>query len=392
MSHELETTRNASHSKPKRVLKKIRNAGGDIQSLLENDKKYKESVSLLPSNYDFEIEKTISKILSVSANIVALQFPEGLQMYACILSEIISTYGKCKIFILGDVTYGACCVDDYTASKLGADLLVHYGHSCLVSLQSTKIKVLYVFVTIGFETSHLSETLKRNFNSSSKISLMGTVQFLPSLRSVFESVKNEFTNINIPQCKPLSSGETLGCTSSCLPADCDTVIFVADGRFHLEAVMIQNPHVSTFRYDPYIKILTREGYDIEKMKNTRLKSISMAQKAGTFGLILGTLGRQGNVNIFQRINKLLRKHGKVVIPFLMAELNPAKLTKIAQIEVWVQVACPRLSVDWGADLPTPMLSPYEVYVALGEQAWQENYPMDYYSNNGGEWTNYFHST
>ena len=32
---------------------------------------------------------------------------------------------------MGDVTYGACCVDDYTARALGADLLIHYGHSCL---------------------------------------------------------------------------------------------------------------------------------------------------------------------------------------------------------------------------------------------------------------------
>ena len=33
--------------------------------------------------------------------------------------------------IMGDVTYGACCVDDFTAKALGCDLMVHYGHSCL---------------------------------------------------------------------------------------------------------------------------------------------------------------------------------------------------------------------------------------------------------------------
>ena len=36
--------------------------------------------------------------------------------------------------IMGDVTYGACCVDDFTARALGADLMVHYGHSCLSKL------------------------------------------------------------------------------------------------------------------------------------------------------------------------------------------------------------------------------------------------------------------
>ena len=36
-----------------------------------------------------------------------------------------------ETIVMGDVTYGACCVDDFTAKALGADLLVHYGHSCL---------------------------------------------------------------------------------------------------------------------------------------------------------------------------------------------------------------------------------------------------------------------
>jgi 2-(3-amino-3-carboxypropyl)histidine synthase len=38
----------------------------------------------------------------------------------------------------------------------------------------------------------------------------------------------------VPQAKPLSAGETLGCTAPIISgADC--LVFVADGRFHLEA-------------------------------------------------------------------------------------------------------------------------------------------------------------
>jgi diphthamide biosynthesis enzyme Dph1/Dph2-like protein len=32
------------------------------------------------------------------------------------------------------VTYGACCIDDYSARALGCDLIIHYGHSCLGNL------------------------------------------------------------------------------------------------------------------------------------------------------------------------------------------------------------------------------------------------------------------
>ena len=31
---------------------------------------------------------------------------------------------------------------------------------------------------------------------------------------------------------------------------------------------------------------------------------------------------------------------------------------------WVQVACPRLSIDWGYAFPKPLLSPYEVRIPL----------------------------
>lgn len=35
---------------------------------------------------------------------------------------------------MGDVTYGACCVDDLASDQMNCDLLVHYGHSCLVPI------------------------------------------------------------------------------------------------------------------------------------------------------------------------------------------------------------------------------------------------------------------
>lgn len=40
-------------------------------------------------------------------------------------------FTEADTIVMGDVTYGACCVDDFTARALGADFMVHYGHSCL---------------------------------------------------------------------------------------------------------------------------------------------------------------------------------------------------------------------------------------------------------------------
>lgn len=43
----------------------------------------------------------------------------------------IYSFTEADTLIMGDVTYGACCVDDFSARALGADIMIHYGHSCL---------------------------------------------------------------------------------------------------------------------------------------------------------------------------------------------------------------------------------------------------------------------
>jgi 2-(3-amino-3-carboxypropyl)histidine synthase len=64
---------------------------------------------------------------------------------------------------MGDVTYGACCIDDFSAAALDADFLVHYGHSCLVPVDVTTLPCLYVFVDIQIDMQHCIETIRLNF-------------------------------------------------------------------------------------------------------------------------------------------------------------------------------------------------------------------------------------
>lgn len=373
---------------PRRVVRRVKGAAKKRNvipdSILKNAG-LNQAISILPANYNFEIHKTVWRIQSENTDLVALQFPEGLLMYSCVIADILSKWGNTKVIILGDVTYGACCIDDFSSQKLGADLLIHYGHSCLVPIGVTRIKVMYVFVEIKFDESHLIQCLTNAFSSDTRMAIMGTIQFTSVVYAAHAQLKSHFPQAVIPQAKPLSGGETLGCTAPVLE-DVDILVFVADGRFHLEAAMIRNPSVKAYRYDPYGKKITHESYDIEKMKSIRKKAITKAQDCRTFGLVLGTLGRQGNVAIFKRIRDLLRSKGKKLVPFLMAEINPVKLELMDGIDAWVQVACPRLSIDWSDGFDKPILTPYELEVAMKETAWREVYPMDFYSNEGNPWS------
>lgn len=354
-----------------------------------NDSDINEAIDLLPSNYSFEIHKTIHRIRTSDSKKVALQFPEGLLIFATTISDIITRFCPgAETLIMGDVTYGACCIDDYTARALGCDILVHYAHSCLIPVDVTKIKTLYVFVNISIDTAHLLATLERNFQGGKTIAMVGTIQFNATLHTVKPMLERVGFKVLIPQTSPLSKGEILGCTSPRLSTDAaDLILYLGDGRFHLESAMIHNPSIPAYRYDPYSRKLTRESYDHKEMHELRRDAISSARKAKKWGLILGSLGRQGNPHTMTMIENLLDEQGIPYINLLLSEIFPGKLALMNDIGCWVQVACPRLSIDWGYAFPRPLLTPYEALVTLGNrEGWDTGnggvYPMDYYAKDG----------
>uniref|UniRef100_A0A453Q165 Diphthamide biosynthesis protein 1 n=1 Tax=Aegilops tauschii subsp. strangulata TaxID=200361 RepID=A0A453Q165_AEGTS len=108
------------------------------------------ATSLLPAAYNFELHKTAHRIRSSGARRAALQLPEGLLLFSLPLSHLLGPFlaedPSNDVLILADPTYGACCLGDRPAKALAADLLVHYGHSCLVPVTSSLLPVLYVFV------------------------------------------------------------------------------------------------------------------------------------------------------------------------------------------------------------------------------------------------------
>jgi 2-(3-amino-3-carboxypropyl)histidine synthase len=356
-------------------------------------------IEALPKNYSFEIHKTIWRIKSGGAKSVGLQMPEGLLLYATTISDILERFTGASTVVLGDVTYGACCVDDLTAKAVGVDLLVHYGHSCLVPIDGCSIKVMYIFVTVGLDLEHFVKCIRTNFPVTAKLALISTVQFTHALAAakallavpltsdlpatcsgsapVFVEIvgggaamgvqppgvsgaPEPYLGISVPQAKPLSQGEILGCTSPELSEALDGVVYFGDGRFHLESIMIANPRVAAYRYDPYDKVFSQEYYAHDEMMATRREAIAIAQRASTFGLVLGTLGRQGNPAILDRLRALLTSKGLRFFVLLLSEISPAKLAIFEQVDAWVQIACPRLSIDWGQAFGAPLLSPYEV--------------------------------
>lgn len=73
--------------------------------------------------------------------------------------------------------------------------------------------------------------------------------------------------------------------------------------------MIANPLIPAFRYDPYTKRLTRELYEHDEMRKVRGQAVDEARESlrvtskdgnkDVWAVVLGTLGRQGNLRVLR---------------------------------------------------------------------------------------------
>lgn len=93
----------------------------------------------VPALYD--IEATADKLARGPSSgawaRVALQFPDEALVDAVPVFHALTHALKArtptppKLFILADTSYGSCCVDEVAASHVDADVVVHYGHTCM---------------------------------------------------------------------------------------------------------------------------------------------------------------------------------------------------------------------------------------------------------------------
>lgn len=64
----------------------------------------------------------------------------------------------------------------------------------------------------------------------------------------------------------------------------------------------------------------------------------------------------------QRIEHALKEKGIGYSVILLSEIFPAQLAQFQDsFDLFVQIACPRLSIDWGTLFHKPVLNPYELF-------------------------------
>lgn len=111
--------------------------------------------------------------------------------------------------------------------------------------------------------------------------------------------------------------------------------------------------------------MRRRYYFVEKCKD-----------AQSLGIVIGTLTAVGYLEVVDHIQRLARQRDIRTYLLSVGKVNPAKLANFMEIDCFVFVGCPENSIYTSRDFYKPLLSVFEVELALNP-AWHAQYP-DFY--------------
>ncbi len=80
--------------------------------------------------YDLELEKVVEKIKNKKANLILLQFPDGLKKYSLSIVDYLEKKTKAEFLIWFGECFGACDTPvGLEKIKPKIDLIIQFGHN-----------------------------------------------------------------------------------------------------------------------------------------------------------------------------------------------------------------------------------------------------------------------
>jgi 2-(3-amino-3-carboxypropyl)histidine synthase len=321
--------------------------------------------------YDFEEERVKQEIQRLNAKRVLIQLPEGLKPEVLTIVKSVEKAGALPI-VSADPCYGACDLATAEAESLGADLIIHYGHSKLLKYE--RVPTLYIEARATLNVNKAVNKALPMLENHKKIGLVTTIQHVQTLDGAKEILLQAGKTVEIGDAGRLDyAGQVVGCDYSnakSVAKDVDAFLFVGGGKFHALGVVLSTAK-PTIIVDPYENRAFVIDKEAERIIKQRWAIIEEARKAKTFGVLVGLKPGQKRLEAALNIKKRLEEKGNGACVLAAKEITPEVLMEFPTVDAFVNTACPRISLDGASKFKKPVLTINEVAVVIGELSWEE---------------------
>ncbi|KAG1743810.1 putative diphthamide synthesis protein-domain-containing protein [Suillus lakei] len=358
----------------------------------------------------YEIERTVAAIVEGNFKRTALQFPDELLCHSVPIYRLLkSKAGEGHdIYVLADTSYGrsvttqSAAVDEVAAQHVDADLIVHYGHACLS--QPSRLPVVYVFGKKPIDVDDCINQLGKcltpklqqdtNINSNNRPTVLLrydvgysyhtdiiTHRLESGLQSLNAKVLHDPLPTRLDPKTTVQSSKTFEQTGA--ESDEDsltnvTIAYIGGESLNLTNLLMTHSHCEVYAYDPSTRSAHLQSHRTNKLLMRRFAMVQRARDADVFGILVGTLGVTSYLPLIAHVRKLLARAQKKSYTISVGKLNPAKLANFMEIECFILIACPENSVIDAKEFLKPIVTPFELEVALqAEGTWSGRYVLDF---------------
>eukprot|EP00172_Hildenbrandia_rubra_P002263 Plantae.Rhodophyta-Hildenbrandia_rubra.ctg2993.p1 GENE.Plantae.Rhodophyta-Hildenbrandia_rubra.ctg2993~~Plantae.Rhodophyta-Hildenbrandia_rubra.ctg2993.p1 ORF type:complete len:489 (+),score=82.67 Plantae.Rhodophyta-Hildenbrandia_rubra.ctg2993:2187-3653(+) len=347
------------------------------------------------------LHATIAAVRARQSTRIALQFPDSLLGEAPLVCAVLTALAKdarmeagaespeVRYFILGDTSYGECCVDEVAAEHLHGELVIHYGDCCLSRTRS--LPVLYVPQARDISVQAILQRIKSIAaeGKSNELLLLWDVSFWKAMDKVRDATSQtpEGLKIEVARLKmdisqpiePCKDGEdrvTIGERSPELieigplqfrkgrePED-RPILWIGSSGSALRNAALRFRNCPFFVWSGVQEDAT-EASEYKRLLGRRYYLIEKARDAERIGIVAGTLGVSGNLAIIERCKRIIEDAGRKWYVLVVGKPTPSKLANFAEMDLFVLVACPQNSLIDSKEYFKPIITPLELDAALG---------------------------
>ncbi|OWZ11529.1 Diphthamide biosynthesis protein 2 [Phytophthora megakarya] len=348
----------------------------------------------------YDVARTVEQIRRGKYRKIALQFPDSLlpdasQVQQQLKDGLIGQWER--VFVLGDTSYGSCCVDEVAAQHLVADCIVHYGRTCLSA--TTKIPVIYVFGNAPIQVDDCVQQLSDRVAAvdvTKTLVLLYEPRYHHASAAVFEGLKEKFrerklafgtmkTFFDPTEEKTESSSmlciggqEIVEAENAEVTTETFALLYIGAESAHLTSILMRYSTVDCFSYNPDMMSTRKEGATVNRALMRRFFLVQQAKEAQIYGILMGTLGVNKYLDVVHGLQKLIKKSGRKSYLFVVGKVNVPKLANYAEIDAFVLVACQQNTLMDSKEYYKPIVTPYELQLALSPtEEWDGQYKTDF---------------
>ncbi|MCY3976103.1 MAG: diphthamide biosynthesis enzyme Dph2 [Thaumarchaeota archaeon] len=282
---------------------------------------------------------------------IALNAPDGLIHKMQITAKNITDKFGIPVYMIMDTTWGSCDLNMSSAKILSVGLLFNIGHTINTSIPYNKVIMINAFDDITFTKV---ATKCANLLQNKVVSLSTNSQHLHQLKNVKHILDKNGVIVKIGKGKgQLNDGQVFGCEfypDMGIKDQIDANVFLGQSNFHAVGIALST-NKPTYILDPYCNDIIEITEIAKKMQSKAILEICKASMYENFGIIIGLKDGQISKTTALKFKKELEKKGKSVQLFALTNITNDRLKNIHGVDAFIQVACPRISIDNHFDKP-----------------------------------------